>query len=141
MTEKNWSDLDYRACQLDNQRCDGECPYDEELREICKNIRIYNRLAAYEDTGLTPEEVKALSAEKKNAPLTLEELRAMDGEPVYLDFYGERGEYVILDVCGDDEDGYGGIYLTHRNGISSPASFAFECGGKLYRRKPEDGTK
>lgn len=98
LTEKNWRDLDYRACQLDNQCCDSECPYDEELREICKNIRIYNRLAAYEDTGMTPDDVKALAEDHKNATLTLEELRKMSGQPVYVE---NHGWFVIDRFAGD----------------------------------------
>lgn len=52
-----------------------------------------NRLSAYEDTGLEPEEIEkamAISAlreqeERENPkPLTLDELREMDGEPVFL---------------------------------------------------------
>ena len=65
-----------------------------------------SRLAAYEDTGLTPDEVKdheemfkayrhvcggkspeeiqQMITEQANAPLTPDELRQMDGEPVYF---------------------------------------------------------
>ena len=42
-----------------------------------------DRLADYEDTGLTPEEVKAL-VPTPNDPLTLEELREKNGEPVWV---------------------------------------------------------
>ena len=42
--------------------------------------KVIDRLAAYEDTGLTPEEIVAL-IQPPNDLLTLEELREMGGEP------------------------------------------------------------
>ncbi len=44
------------------------------------------RLAAYEDTGLDSEEVAKLAhgETERNAPLTLDELSKMDGEPVWV---------------------------------------------------------
>lgn len=79
---------------------------------VCGNKAIYDRLAAYEDTGLEPEDVAKMAkewtsyetilsyvdeiggvdhlrdliqAERENPkPLTLDELREMDGEPVWL---------------------------------------------------------
>ena len=67
-----------------------------------------------------------------NAPLTLEELREMDGEPVFLDF-GDGGEWAIVRIR------QGTPYLTHKNAICNHVSSALECGGKVYRRKPEGG--
>ena len=58
-----------------------------------------NRLAAYEDTGLSPEEVMALKA-PPNEPLTLEELREMDGEPVWVVIAG-MGRYTVIEHCGE----------------------------------------
>ena len=135
-----------------------------------------DRLAAYEDTGLEPEEITRgkpycvfycnrqcnlngdfcaegpgcpfemdgararrflLQIPSHNAPLTLEELREMDGEPVYLDFSG-CGEWTLVRVLQNSEDN---ILLVHKNGIYAPAKFVFECGGHIYRHKPEEGTK
>lgn len=45
---------------------------------------IYRKLQAYEDTGLTPEDVKALIA-APNIPLTLEELCQMNKLPVWIE--------------------------------------------------------
>lgn len=75
-----------------------------------------NRLAAYEDTGMEPEDIRAvqeamapipfsrfrdiMEAERAgrlvlpsdpNPPLTLEELREMGGEPVWFEFDDFRG--------------------------------------------------
>lgn len=69
-----------------------------------------------------------------NAPLTLEELRGMDGEPVYLDFCKGYGEWVL--VQKDEKD----VSLMHKNGIPASFGWAVECGGKFYRRKPEEET-
>ena len=44
--------------------------------------KVIDRLAAYEDTGLTPEEIVAL-IQPPNDLLTLEELREMGGEPYW----------------------------------------------------------
>lgn len=45
-------------------RVDGECCY-----AGCVNFKkIQNRLAEYEDTGLTPEEIKRLQSEKEETP-------------------------------------------------------------------------
>lgn len=66
-----------------------------------------------------------------NTPLTLEELRKMDGEPVYL-YFVDGGEWVLLRKFD------GKIFITHRNTICSPVNLVFRCGGKIYRRKPEE---
>lgn len=66
-----------------------------------------------------------------NEPLTLEQLREMDGEPVYL-YFVDGGEWVLIRVYDEK------IFITHRNAICSPVNLVFKCGGKLYRRKPEE---
>ena len=70
----------------------------------------------------------------KENPPTLEELREMDGEPVFLDF-GDGGEWAIVRIR------QGTPYLTHKNAICNHVSSALECGGKVYRRKPEGGDR
>lgn len=80
-----------------------------------------DRLAAYEDTGLTPEEIMAL-LDPPNLPLTLEELRAMDGEPVWL----KDGRCFII----NGDLGY------ENNGLYTSLSILADIG--LYRRKPEE---
>lgn len=66
-----------------------------------------------------------------NDPLTLDELREMDEEPVYLDF-GDGGEWALVKVQ------QGKVFFIHKNTICAPANILFECGGKAYRRKPEE---
>lgn len=87
-------------------------------------------LAAYEDTGLTPEEVAALAA--PNDPLTLEELREMDGEPVWIaKMDGSGGVWMLVDAG----------YELCREAHGELAVFE-NCGKTwlAYRRRPEEGT-
>lgn len=65
-----------------------------------------------------------------NDPLTLDQLREMNGEPVFLNF-GDGGEWAIVRIR------QGTPYLTHKDAICNHVSFALECGAKIYRRKPE----
>ena len=67
-------------------------------------------------------------------PLTLEELREMDGEPVYLDF-GDGGEWVLVRTQ------QGKVFITHKNTICVPINILFKCAGKAYCRKPEGRTR
>lgn len=46
-------------------------------------VDVFERLASYEDIGLEPEEIGALIPPPNN-PLTLNQLRKMDGEPVWV---------------------------------------------------------
>jgi len=95
-----------------------------------------DRLAAYEDTGLTPEEVMELARAKKDAmketqsqteknePLTLEELRKMDGKPVWIERIGGRTAVAFVragnrlcrttDGCNAYFELYGTSWLAYR---------------------------
>ncbi len=78
---------------------------------------------------------------KKNEPLTLEELRYMDGEPVYMVYDGEGGPlegWALVEVDSEDE----GIWLTNSLGGRSEYTFdeGLEDGMTLYRRSPAGGT-
>ena len=68
-----------------------------------------------------------------DGPLSLEQLRVMDGEPVYLDF-GSGGEWALVRVQ------QGKVFITHKNAICTPANILLECGGKACRRRPEEET-
>ena len=69
-----------------------------------------------------------------NAPLTLEELRGMDGEPVFIKclFNDGLSSYVVIDKVRD------------KNGIFTRLFYAsFDYYGDewlSYRRRPEEGT-
>lgn len=70
--------------------------YDEKRRG--KGI---DRLSAYEDTGLEPEEIEALVAQVRRDMLTLPDLLAMKGRPVYLSGKG-LNQYDIFNEVSTD---------------------------------------
>ena len=93
--------------------------------------KVIDRLAAYEDTGLTPEEIMALIP-LPNDPLTLEELRGMDGEPVWITkMDGSGGVWMLVDT----------EYELCREAHGEMAVFE-NCGKTwmAYRRRPEEGS-
>lgn len=83
--------------------------------------------------------LRAQAKAEKNEPLTVEELREMDGEPIYL--FSEKYE---LDngwsVCRGgytDRDGTKWI----KTDYGDYAEKSIECGDvRAYRRKPKEGT-
>jgi len=69
-----------------------------------------------------------------NVTLTLEELREMDGEPVWVERHSHfycPPHWVLVHVHHN-----GDVYLTERN----CGQILFIIGDKVYRRKPEKGT-
>ena len=67
LTIKNWRNLDpWEMCGQDNY-CKRGCHDQGGCTKGCIVPRIYGRLAAYEDTGLAPEEIKVHEAAKYNA--------------------------------------------------------------------------
>ena len=79
--------------------------------EIENTARVIYRLAAYEDTGLTPEEImglcrmdrRAKMAEllrmEENKPLTPDDLPKMDGTPVWITkMDGGGGVWMLVDA-------------------------------------------
>lgn len=107
---------------------ENPCPYDNS----CTQREVWDRLKAYEDTGLEPEEIEkamAISAlreqeERENPkPLTLDELREMDGEPVWIDDWVEDSHGWELsedasDYFDDDSrtaESYGICWVSYRS--------------------------
>lgn len=95
-----------------------------------------NRLAAYEDTGLTPEEITALIV--PNAPLTVEELLELDGEPVYCMSLKNPDDSGYGIVCMRDKMPY--IRTNIQKGRQSNFFYLNFLGSDwiAYRRKPEE---
>ena len=87
------------------------------LEENCENL--YTRMAVF---GLMQSMPTVDYQEEPNEPLTLEELREMDGEPVWFDTIKRWG---IVRVCG-----YGISVLT-KSGEYDVTRM------KFYRRPPE----
>ena len=72
-----------------------------------------------------------------NEPLTLEQLREMDGEPVYIEFLpditGEKLQFWAL----VEVDAFGDVNLTNNLGGSSPYEEVMGNIEAIYRRPPE----
>ena len=92
-------------------------------------------------SGLSnPEVIEKLAAENealRNPPLTLEELREMDGEPVWvveLNDYPPRWGLVYWRLKNKSNF----VYVTVNNGASICAETFIAAGGKIYRRKPAE---
>lgn len=71
-----------------------------------------------------------------NDPLTLEQLREMDGVPVWLEWAGHsQAGWALVRVWSKVSDT---IYLTYHNGSTDLLGFVLKYGGKIYRRKPKE---
>ncbi len=105
------------------------------MAELRARLKLYEDICFSADGTelLTPWILRVLREAReqlKNDPLTEEQLREMDGRPVYLDL-GDGGEWVLVRLQEND------VYFSHKNTICAPAKILFECGGKVYLRKPE----
>ena len=73
-----------------------------------------------------------------NEPLTLDELRKMDGEPVWVVYGEDEGMWALVEVCEES------IFLTNNLGgrTEYAANVELEDDGiTVYRRKLEEGTE
>mgnify|MGYP001098626866 FL=1 len=76
-----------------------------------------------------------------NDPLTLDELREMDGEPVWIEYIPSPGEETAGFwglVSADKEDGE--VFLLNSLGGSSSYEEALEDIRAIYRRRPKEVT-
>ena len=74
---------------------------------------------------------------KKVEPLTLDELRQMDGEPVWVVYGEDEGMWALVEVCEES------IFLTNNLGGRTEYADDVELeddGLTVYRQKPEEGT-
>ena len=102
----------------------------EKLAVIIENVSV---LLKDMQSG---EAVKIATLTTPNEPLTLEELREMDGEPVYMTFPSDTGNQ-----CGHwalvGTQRWGAVSLIYGCGWSSYESAVETLGAKFYRRPPE----
>ncbi len=76
-----------------------------------------------------------------NDPLTLEELREMDGEPVWIEWGGHpQAGWALVRVWSKWSKAKNAIRLICRNGNTEVPGCVLADGGKIYRRKPEEET-
>lgn len=101
-----------------------------------------DRLAAYEDTGLEPQEIMALIF-PPNPPLTLEELLKMDGEQVWIDGSEDCNGLVRVELARPWKPGElkPHVFVVSPNGDRDYAGLLLECGAKIYRHKPEEESR
>lgn len=172
LTDTCWRNLDPWECCGQDHYCHRGCHDEGGCTNGCIVPNLYDRLAAYEDTGLTPEEIERIHSEygrgmtlrtsnaerlriikdvpteelrkcvekwrgthEADDPLTLDELREMDGEPVWVESPGYIKFWALVLAWGEAADA---VYLIHSNGSATFALTVFDCGGKAYRRKPEE---
>lgn len=77
-------------------------------------------------------------AKEENPALTLEQLREMDGEPVWVSWAGHSSEgWALVRVWSKANST---IYLTYHNGATDLLEYILSNGAKIYRRKPEVGV-
>ncbi len=82
------------------------------------------------------EKLRTQPDNQPNEPLTLEELREMDGQPVWMESDSETG-WGILVVCGS------GTLIMAKTGKESYVIYSYDryneqLGAKLYRRPPKE---
>ena len=102
-------------------------------------------LAAYEDTGLEPQEIMAIIS-LPNPPLTLEELRKMDGEQIWIDQPDGSEDYngwARVELAAPWKPGglKPHVFVVSLNGDRDYAGLLLECGVKIYRYKPEEESR
>lgn len=82
--------------------------------------------------------LKEYFAPLSNDPLTLDQLREMDGEPVWVTKEGYKSRWALVFVFW----GVAGIiYIKFNNGSQPLAKTLLNDGCRIYRRKPEEATK
>lgn len=63
LTKKNWRNLDPWECCGKDEYCEHGCHDARGCTNGCIVPKLYARLAEYEDTGLSPKEVKEMTEE------------------------------------------------------------------------------
>lgn len=82
--------------------------------------------------------LRAQAEAEKNEPLTVAELREMDGEPVWVEMpfgYKFYNGWTLVNV---DWKSNNVIYLVRFSGRFELCEELIKSGGKIYRRKPEE---
>lgn len=64
LTDPAWANLDPWECCGQDDYCQRGCHDEGGCANGCIVPRLYRRLAAYEDTGLAPEDVKTFTVRK-----------------------------------------------------------------------------
>ena len=134
--------------EIDQEICDcmmdcPDCPVALAYCFASQAVHMRDRLKMYEDILFAEDGAELISIERlrtmtslpPNPPLTLEELREMTGEAVWLEVVGGDGHYVMF---------YGFEYNDTGAGFYNEISRPTDQYGKTWvayrrRRKPEEG--
>ena len=96
LTEKSWRNLDpWECCGQDNY-CQRGCHDEGGCNKGCIVPKIYDRLATYEDSGLSPEEVQELVKAKAEGRLVV--LPCKVGDSIWLAISGQIREYIFMGI-------------------------------------------
>ncbi len=123
ITETAWRNLDpWECCGQDNY-CKRGCYDDGGCIKGCIVPKLYERLATYEDTGLSPDEIKELlhdstgpmhkklgewiDAEREGRlvilPDNYDRIYARIGDNTYAVVDGEVHEYTVTGICVNED--------------------------------------
>lgn len=110
------------------------------MAEVRERLKLYEDICfAVDGTELLAPWVLRIFREARlnTGPLTEEQLREMNGDPVYLDL-GDGGEWVLVRLMENE------VYFSHKNTICAPAKIALNVAGKCIfsnRRPPQMRSK
>lgn len=105
----------------------------DHLEESCTQYDLFG--ASWIEYVIEVVRIQPVIAPPPNPPLTLEELRGMDGEPVWLERVGDNYHIYSAWALVNRE------HCLCRTADGSPAFFElFGTAWRAYRRKPEEGT-
>lgn len=105
----------------------------EEIRD-----RLYYMARSREDADVLRAALALLRTHpdaQPNEPLTLEELREMDGQPVWIERPGYGAKWALVNVWAKATNI---IYLTCKNGMPLHLLPELESGAKIYCRPPKE---
>lgn len=116
-------------------------PLEEIMHRRCAQYsNDYGSLAGAISGCLKLVQAQPTVSTSPNDPLTLEELREMDGEPVWVvELNGYPPHWGLVYWCRKNKRNI--VYITINNGASICAETFLAAGGKIYRRKPEEGGR
>lgn len=108
----------------------------KEAIESLSLLRIFDAPDLNEAVKIAVAAIQSQTDTPPNDPLTLEQLRKMNGEPVYVRYLGGGGEWGIVETMY----GYDHVEICLHRGLSSVGGKRglFSKGAKIYRRKPEE---
>ena len=92
----------------------------------------------YKAVDMAISALRAKQGQERNAPLTLDELRKMGGEPVFV-VTDRLKEWCLVHSHNSDDVIGGGIIMTRRT--AEKRTYQYACYGKTwlaYRQKPEE---